>query len=322
MKYQLSVGYNGNFEDLERIISASDKVKDIYTGGLHKKLAGGRYQYANSLDNLCKSVEYAHSRNVTVSVTLNAPAGIKTKEDTLWWNEIKEYLKDLESAGVDKIIIAHPFLISLAKETTGMLVIASTVCEIMNARSAIYYENMGADIIVPSSSANMNIDELRLMKNSLKHASLKILVNEACLGNCPWRRFHQVHLSNADKKGFDIDYSNSCTNVYKENPYLILTNNAIRPEDLKKYEGICDNFKLIGRTTEISVLEKMIKAYGNESFDGNFVELIDYEFSKIISIDNKKIEGLVDIKFKCDKNCSNCSYCKTVYEDSKAVTAG
>ena len=61
--------------------------------------------------------------------------------------------------------------------------------------------------------------------------------------------------------GADIDYAMSCTNLYTENPYMMLTNNVVRPEDLSKYEGICDYFKLVGRTTDNETLLKMIHAY-------------------------------------------------------------
>lgn len=316
MEYQLSVGYNGKIEDLKRIVAASEKVKDVYTGGLSQKVAGGRYQYAESLDKLAESVEYVHSKGLSLSVTMNAPAGVNGKSDTIWWNDIKNYLKDLESIGVNKVIIAHPYVLSLAKETTNMTVIASTVCEIVNARQAVYYENMGADIIVPSTAANMYIDDLRTMKQALKQAKLKILVNEPCLGNCPYRRFHQVSLAFANKKTCDLDYVESCYNIYKKNPHFILSNNVIRPEDLIAYEGICNNFKLIGRTTEIHSLEKMVKGYGDGFYDGNFLDLIDEEYSKMIYIENKRLDGLIKAKFRCNKDCFNCNHCKIVYENN------
>ena len=100
---------------------------------------------------------------------------------------------------------------------------------------------------------------------------MALLVNEACLGNCPWRRFHQNALAHADRKGYDLDYAMSCTNLYEKNPYMMLTNNVVRPEDLKEYEGISDMFKLVGRTTDEETLLKMIHAYSTESYHGNLV---------------------------------------------------
>lgn len=226
---------------------------------------------------------------------------------------IYNYLCELESIGVDKVICSHPFLISLAKEKTNLIVVASTIAEISNVRSALYYEELGADIIVPSVSINHDLKELILMKDNLQHATLKILVNEVCLGNCPYRRFHHAHLSKANHRNYDIDYTSSCTKKYLDNPYLFLTNNVIRPEDLKLYEGICDNFKLVGRTIEDDILVNMIKAYGNEYYDGNLLDILDNRFQRVINIPNNKLNELIYKKMKCDKNCAKCGYCKDLY---------
>lgn len=108
-------------------------------------------------------------------------------------------------------------------------------------------------------------------------------------------------------------FTSSCTKKYLDNPYLFLTNNVIRPEDLKLYEGICDNFKLVGRTIEDDILVNMIKAYGNEYYDGNLLDILDNRFQRVINIPNNKLNELIYKKMKCDKNCAKCGYCKDLY---------
>lgn len=231
MNYQLSVGFNGKKDTLLKIINSSNKVGDVYTGGLSGKIYGGRFQYEDSYEKIKENIEICHKHGITLSITLNSPSGVPEKSDKIWWDDIANYLCELESIGVDKVICSHPFLISLAKEKTNLIVVASTIAEISNVRSALYYEELGADIIVPSVSINHDLKELILMKDNLQHATLKILVNEVCLGNCPYRRFHHAHLSKANHRNYDIDYTSSCTKKYLDNPYLFLTNNVIRPED-------------------------------------------------------------------------------------------
>lgn len=46
MNYQLSVGFNGKKDTLLKIINSSNKVGDVYTGGLSGKIYGGRFQSA------------------------------------------------------------------------------------------------------------------------------------------------------------------------------------------------------------------------------------------------------------------------------------
>lgn len=49
MNYQLSVGFNGKKDTLLKIINSSNKVGDVYTGGLSGKIYGGRFQNKNSI---------------------------------------------------------------------------------------------------------------------------------------------------------------------------------------------------------------------------------------------------------------------------------
>lgn len=315
MDYKLSVGYNGKFEALEKIINASEKVKNVYTGGVRNKISGGRYQYANTLDELKNQINYAHDHGVNYSVTLNGPCGVHKQSDTLWWNDVRDYLLSIEDAGADNVIISHPFVMELAKKETHMCVMASTICEVTNTRSALYYQSFGADVLCPSVSINYDLEALRSIKKALKgKTSLKLLVNEYCLGNCPYRRFHQAHLSHANEPGYDIDYPMHCTRVYKENPYLYLTNNAIRPEDLKNYEDISDEFKLIGRTTNSDDLVTMVKGYSDGHYEGNLLDLIDKASSQNFYIDNKKLDGIFEKKTQCKFECSECDYCKELYK--------
>ena len=97
----------------------------------------------------------------------------------------------------------------------------------------------------------------------------------------------------------------------------MLTNNVVRPEDLTKYEGVSNFFKLVGRTTDDETLLKMIHAYSTGKFDGNLVEIVDKGFSQFINLPNDQLEGLFEQKANCIKNCQNCEKCKTLYRTLK-----
>lgn len=315
MEYKLSVGFNGDLNLLEKMYDDKEnKIGTLYTGGYLKDVTSGRYQHSASEQELEKIVKAVHDKQSRIAVTLNSPCNVPPLSEKQWWENVKEYLKHLEAIGVDTAIIAHPFIMALAKEHTNLSVAASIICDVNTPRGAMYYENMGADVIVPSSSINYDLEQLKKIKLNLKSAKLALLVNEACLGNCPWRRFHQNALSHADRKGYDLDYAMSCTNLYEQNPYMMLTNNVVRPEDLKEYEGISDMFKLVGRTTDDDTLLKMIHAYSTESYHGNLVEIVDKGFSKFINLPNDQLDELFEQKSNCIKNCQNCSKCKTLYK--------
>ena len=315
MNYTLSVGFNGDIELLKNTLEEfKNKIETIYTGGYLKEVSSGRFQFSDGKDTLKNIIDIAHSYGTKVAITLNSPCNVRPKDDKKWWDELKKYLIDLETIGVDSVIVAHPFIMEIVKKYTKLELIASIICDVTSVRSALYYESMGADVIVPSSSINYDLELLKDIKNNLKKARIKLLVNEPCLGNCPWRKFHHNAICHAKEKGYDKDYAEKCIGIYKKNPYYMLTNNVIRPEDLKKYEGICDYFKLIGRTTDSDSLYKMIKAYSTECYKGNLNDIVDKGFSQTINLPNEKLEDFFDHKSKCLKNCLNCNYCKELYE--------
>ena len=314
MKYTLSVGFNGDLELLNRLMSKENKIGTLYTGGYMREMTSGRYQHSNDCSNLEKIVTAVHDYNVKLAVTLNSPCGVPPLSDKIWWKKTEDYLKEMNSIGVDTVIVAHPFVMTLAKEKTDMRVATSIICDVDTPRGAIYYEEMGADIICTSSSINYDIDMLKKIKKSLKKTELAILVNEPCLGNCPWRRFHQNALAHADCKGYDIDYAMSCTGMYSKKPYLALTNNIVRPEDLYNYDGISNTFKLVGRTTDDDTLCNMVDAYSKGKYEGNLMEIVDKGFSKFINIPNKKIDKLFAQKVNCIKDCQNCNKCSSLYK--------
>lgn len=314
--YTLSVGFNGDIENLKKILSNKQhRIETIYTGGYLKEVSSGRVQYSENKEKLKEIIDISHKHNVKIAITLNSPCNVKPKSDENWWKQLTEYIIDLEKIGVDSVIVAHPFIMEVVKEKTKLELIASVICDVTSVRAAMYYEQMGVDVIVPSASVNYDLELLKDMKRNLKKARIKLLINEPCLGNCPWRKFHHNAICHASKKGEDRDYAEKCTGLYNEKPYFMLTNNVVRPEDLKKYEGICDYFKLVGRTTDSDTLYNMVEAYSNGYYKGNLNDIVDKGFAQTINIPNEKLNnGFFEHKLSCKKNCLNCSYCKELYK--------
>lgn len=310
-KYSFSVGFNGKISDLKKIIEVDKYIDSVYSGGVRGIVAGGRPQYAESIEELSTCVALAHENNLKYEIALNAPCGLPPRMEKQWWIDLDTYLKTLEEIGVDRIIASHPFLISEVKKKTSMEAVASTICEITERRMAVYYESIGADIIIPSMNANFSMDKLKEMKAGLKHAKLRIMLNEACLGDCPWRRFHHSSYAHSDN---EMDYHLQCRSRFIHNPSLLLSNNCIRPEDMKEYFSICDNFKIVGRLVEADLLCERIVAYQDQKYDGNYVFLSDIELSRHINIPNKKLDGLYSQKINCKCNCDECNYCNELYQ--------
>jgi collagenase-like PrtC family protease len=313
MKNGFSVGYSGSLDDLKRIIEVSDKVSSVYTGGLADKIFGGRPQYIDSMATLSKHIEYAHAKGVVFEVALNGSCGIKERSDKAYWSEIRNYLKELEISGVDGVVVSHPFIMNEVKSHTNLKLTVSTICEISNVRAALNYEMLGADIIVPSMNINWNSDVLTQIKNALKKAKLKIMVNEHCLGDCPWRRFHHNYYSHSMKNA-DKDFHFYCKRTYRDNFYLLLTNNVIRPEDLKHFDNLDADYKIVGRLVNIDVLCNRIKAYTERRYAHNYVDLFDSLLAGFINIPNEALNELYGWKKNCSKNCTECKLCIELFD--------
>lgn len=318
-KPNLSIGFNGKAGDLRQMIATGANIESVYSGGLRNTIAGGRPQYADNLTEIAECISLAHQNGIHYEIALNAPCGLHDKSDTDWWAQIENYLISLEEVGVDRIIASHPFLISLVKRKTHMEAVASTICEITEARMAKYYEDMGADIIIPSMNVNYRLEKLFEMKHILKNAKIRLMVNEHCLGDCPWRRFHHSHYAHSNN---EHDYHANCKRKFMEYPYLCLTNNAIRPEDLINYNKITDNFKIVGRLVSIPCLADRIKAYSSQTYSGNFVYLQDEGLAKFIDVPNRELNDLFDMKSKCKFNCGECTACKTLFEKKVLLSNG
>lgn len=310
-----SVGFNGIVSDLYKIIELNAPIESVYSGGIAGYIAGGRPQYLGNFEEISKCTKVAHANGLKYEVALNAPCGLENKNNRNYWIKIHNYLIELERCGVDRIIASHPFFIEEVKKYTNMQCVASTICEINSARMAQYYEEIGADIIIPSMNINFDMKVLKKIKKILKKAKLRIMVNEHCLGDCPWRRFHHNHYSHHNE---EIDYHFHCKKKFLTTPFLLLTNNCIRLEDLKHYTEITNNFKIVGRLVDIEILCKRIQGYAECKWNDNYVELFDNGLAKKIMLPNDRLESLFQMKVNCDKVCGDCGYCKRLYDEIKS----
>jgi collagenase-like PrtC family protease len=309
MDVKLDVGYRGILDDLKQILEFKT-VTSVYTGGVKNIITGARSQYISSLSALERQISYCHSKNVQMNLALNSPCHIPDKNDTPAWKKLISYIKDVESAGVDGVIISHPFLMEMVKEQTDMNLIVSTICDVKNGRSALYYENMGGDVVVPSMNVNWDFKALTDIQSACRKMKLRIMVNQYCLPDCPWQKFHYNHLAHG---GMDEDYFTHCVPVYLKNPALFLMNSAIRPEDIPLFTDFTKDFKISSRICPVEYTVKMIQAYSDQKYGGNFLDLFGSEFSNKLYIDNTKLGDVALLKIKCDKKCYQCSQCTTLY---------
>lgn len=116
----------------------------------------GNFDY----DELKQAVEYAHSKNVKVYVTVN----IIPHESDL--QDLPEYIQYLESIGVDAVICADLGVISIVRRIAPNLAVhVSTQANITNSESAMVYVNMGVKRLI--LAREMTMEEIKKLRSKV-----------------------------------------------------------------------------------------------------------------------------------------------------------
>lgn len=143
----------GNLEKLKvAILYGADAV---FIGGKEFSLRSSASNF--SLDDIKEAVEFAHSHNAAIHVTCN----IILHEDNL--EGLEEYLIKLDNIGVDAIIVADPYIMSLAKGLNLKLEVhVSTQLSTLNTSAIRFYENLNVDRVVLGREVEYNdLKEIR-----------------------------------------------------------------------------------------------------------------------------------------------------------------
>lgn len=153
---------------MELLAPAGDKQKLIMAieyGADAVYLASTRFglrTFAGNFDmeELKWAVEYAHSKNVKVYITVN----IIPHESDL--KELPDYIKYLESINVDAVICADLGVISMVRRIAPNLVVhVSTQANITNSESAMVYVDMGVKRLI--LAREMTLDEIKELRSKI-----------------------------------------------------------------------------------------------------------------------------------------------------------
>lgn len=153
------------------------------------------------------------------------------------------------------------------------------------------------------------------------------LANSGCLNFCSAHTFHDnlvSHEAEISEMDNAYEFEGQCHLYLKDEEKRknwLSISNFIRPEDISLYEGYFDGIKLATRMN--SNPKKIISAYCKESFSGAVTDLLEPNHSGLFYphiIENKKIPAdFIKTVMNCDKNCSECNYCKNVQNTATVI---
>ena len=169
----------GNFEKLQAaLIYGADAV---YFGGKNFSLRAFGDNFTR--EEILKAVEFTHARGKKIYAAVNIFA------HNADLNALADYLKFLEGAGVDAVLISDLGVLSLARET-NLKIHVSTQANVTNLAAAKFFHELGASRIV--LARELTREEILAIKKSCA-AELEIFVHGAmCIsysGRCWLSKF-------------------------------------------------------------------------------------------------------------------------------------
>jgi U32 family peptidase len=261
--------------DLEKLKIALIYGADaVFIGGQNFSLRARASNF--TLDDISEATKFAHERNKKVYVTTNI---IPHNEDM---NGLLEYLKELETRGVDAIISASPYIIDSALNNTNLEVHLSTQQSATNTNTVNFWYEKGVKRVVLARELDKYMIEY-LIKNT--KADIEVFIHGGmcmsysgrcslsnnmterdanrggCAHSCRW----SYDLVASDQKISDNKFSMSSKDLeaLEQIPFLIDANVSSL-----KIEGRMKSLHYIA--TVVSTYRKLIDTYLKEGMIEDF----------------------------------------------------
>jgi hypothetical protein len=280
-------------------------------------------------------VNLAHSLGMEFNYLINASCMENKEFYPKYHLQILEYIDEIVNLGADSVTVAMPFLVEVVKEQYPDLgVTLSSYCLIDSVRKARFFEGLGADRLILSNSIRRNFHLIKDIRRAV-NCGIEILVNNACLFQCPYEITHSntsSHGSQVDNEGYGGHYTQyslfKCNLAKLLDLSEILKSPWVRPEDVTRYEGLgIKFFKIEGRNMPTKWLLNNAEAYLSRKYERNIFELLGesilgyFQHSPLnteplppleINIDNQALDGFLDFFWegKCTGDCTRCSHCE------------
>jgi len=270
----------GNFEKLQAaLIYGADAV---YIGGKNFNLRA----YGDNFDDaeILKAVAFTHKLGKKIYVTVNIFAG---NDD---FEELAAYLKFLDDAGVDAVLISDLGVFDLAKDVTKNLSLhVSTQANVTNYRAVNFFHGLGASRIVLARELSLN--EIAEIK-SKSDVELEMFVHGAmCIsysGRCYLSHYLTGRSGNRGECTHSCRWKYSLVEEKRPNEFFDVTEDergayVMNSKDLcllpcldKVLESGVTSLKIEGRMKSVNYVAGVVKTY-RAAIDSYFANRADFK---------------------------------------------
>ncbi|MDY3118628.1 MAG: U32 family peptidase [Peptoniphilus sp.] len=270
--------------DLEKLKTAIDYGADaVYLGG---EAFGLRRASKNfSLEKIREGVDYAHERGKKVHVTLNI---IPHDKD---FDGLEDYVRDLEEAGVDAVIVADPGMFLRVKAACGIPIHMSTQGSLTNSDTVRFWRDLGAERVV--LARELTLEEIRRIRRDVEGVEIETFVHGAmcmsysgrCLmsnymtgrdanqGDCAQPCRYKYHLVEENRPGeyFPIEST-------EEGSFILNSKDLCMIEHIDELiESGIRSLKIEGRVKSAYYLATVIRAY-RMAIDAYYADTANYTY--------------------------------------------
>jgi collagenase-like PrtC family protease len=313
-KQRFTIGYNHNLDFLKIIHKYKDFISGIYFP-LPDKLSGsGRSipQPDSYEEEILKIIEFGNKFNINSELLLNATCEGERMGDLQQMEKIINYLKKLEEKGLKKVVLTNLLYAEQIKKKTNLILEAPVILNVNTLLKIKYLHQLGFESINLATEKNRDLSFIKNIKDKFPGMNIKLMVNEGCLPDCPFRQTHFNFIAH-HHQGEELE-NIFCENYLQNFPEIFFKIPIITPEEIKNYLNLADEFKLVSRCRKMINIYKIIKAYTSGTFEGNLLDIIELNPLRehIKYIDNKKLQSynyLPKIN-NCNNDCDNCHYCR------------
>lgn len=252
-------------------------IREMYLNAPQEIAGSGRVGCKMDEKRFLGVVNRIHAAGIGVDITMNSTCGGAEWYGKEVTSRTVDFVRRMhEDHGVEAVTLANPFHISAVREACPEIEISASVLADIDCFSrAEVFAHAGANTITVDTSINRDLKLLEHMVSALG-VEVKLMVNEGCLNKCPYRKFHMNYISHVscDSDMESGDFSFACGDLVENDMSLIFKSNWVRPEELRKYEKVTRFFKVVGRDMLMSKVLRCAKAYMDESYDGNLLDIL------------------------------------------------